>query len=617
MYSLFVAIGNAARSISEAPASAFAEEGDCRISVVSRSEIPVFAQLSVPEESGPSLLGISTNKDAYLLIDGYIVRGNDDNLRNEESLSRLIGEIREHGLSTTLNTISSGSFNLVYIDIKDRSVQIANDEVGSIPLYYARVKGGVVACNSPTNLARMSVVEKALDLNTCASILKCGYAIGDRHFLRTTKLLPSGSLLSWRNDRATVHKVGLRLNDRVPSRRAVKTEEVAETVRAALKRAAKTDDNIAHLQSAGLDSRLILAAWPDGQNLSCYAYGHPDSTEQRIAKQVAKVGGSRFTYFRPDGDTVADSVDKIFELSGMIAYADRLLISKKIRDDGYGSVLDGFQGGALLGGAYYYNDRYFSTVRRLARFATIYNDQRISAVGYPAIAWTLNKHICGRRTIREKFPYLSDGFATELENRDKLFVRHIEEECKRLSPINDSVGTLFRNFLMENRGLHAIAHQGVMCRAHVRAIFPYTNDRHLYDLCLTLDPAAVAYRRMYYRMYATHFPAYADIVYGDSMVAARRSPLIHGAYKLLARIEQRLTRTSTHLFRVTIKPNNWAAWFRESSLLRQKLLSDLEDSSLIDSKRLKTFFRSLEDGSRGGTGDLFHLASVVRWSKIG
>ena len=616
MHSLFVAIGNAARRISESKVRALVANDDCSVSIVSRTEVPVLAQLSVPNRSAPPLLGKSPDDDVHLLLDGYMIRGDGDYVNTIEAMSRLASDMREHGVSAVLDSISGGSFNLVYIDVKNRSVHVANDEVGSIPLYVSYLDDGLIVCNSPTRLAHTGVIATELDLDACASLLRCGYAIGDRHFLRSVRVMPSGSLLSWSDGHAALSKVGLHLRERVPSRRVVTTGELADAVRTSLRRASKLDENIAHLQSAGLDSRLILAAWPDGQDPPCYAYGHPDSTEQQIARQVADVRGSRFTHFRPDGDTVADSIDSLFELNGMIAYADRLLISKKIKDDGYSSVLDGFQGGVLLGGAYYYNDRYFSLISRIARFATIYKDQRISRIGYPAIASTLKNHICGQRLIHEKFPFLSESFAKEMAHRDTHILEDIETECRRLSPVNGSVGTLFRNFFLQNRGLHAITHQAVMCRAHVGVILPYTNDRQLYNLCLSLDPVAAAYRRMYYRMYADHFPEYADIVYGDSMVAARRSPLHHGVYKLLARTEQRLTRTKARIFKATIKPNNWASWFKESSLLREKLLTDLEGSSFVDNNRLKTFYGELEEGTRNGTGDLFHLASVIRWSKI-
>lgn len=268
-----------------------------------------------------------------------------------------------------------------------------------------------------------------------------------------------------------------------------------------------------------MDSRLLLAAWPDDSNPPCFAYGRDDSTEPGIAKQVAETRGSTFKHFWPSGDQAADSLDQMFQSNGFMVYPDRYLISKEIQADGYSNILDGFLGDVLLGGSCFRNDRDFSVFYRLARFATIFHDISLSKTGLDSISRTLVKDISGPRTIREKFPFLSEDFAREIDKYQSCLIEAVADECRRLIPENDSLGLLYRNFLTENRGLHAIAQQGVMCRSHVRPLYPFTNDRELFYSCLKLAPETTAYRRFHIRRFNEHFPEYAKITYDDSMIA--------------------------------------------------------------------------------------------------
>ena len=614
MYNLFIALGSAASKLTEADIRVCVGSTDCPTVTMSFSDVPVIACVTTPHGVTPLAERGASDGETSLLIDGYVIAGDSRSGNDSRTLSLLIDDIHSNSVSHALDSLSAGAFNLVYIDTKFRSVSVANDEVGAIPLYYAYTTGGMILSTSAVAIARTNLLSGGLDLTACAATLRYGYAIGDRFFMNDIRVLRSGTIVHWSENGAHIKKYATCLSERVTGQEGIDIENVAETVRASVARAALVDKNVAQLQSAGLDSRLLLAAWPDGYDPPCYSYGSQESTEHRIARQIADRRGSTFTHIRPNGDAIAETIDRLFELNGMIAYADRHRISEKIKNDGYTTILDGFQGGVLLGGAYYYHDRSPSLIDMLFRFATVYKEKSVSKIGIPSIASAIQKHIAGQLSIRQKFPFLNDEFANELEKQPTI--GDIETECRRVCPVNDSVGTLFRNFFLDNRGLHAIAHQGVMCRDFVQPLFPYSNDKALYDLCLGLNPKKAAYRRVYYKMYAKYFPDYADIVYGDSMAPAKWPPLGHGVYKFAAKLERRLTGSRTSLFRSSISPNNWASWLRESETLRNILVRDLEGAGIVDSKKLQRYVEELASGTRSGKGDLFHLASIARWAKL-
>lgn len=295
-----------------------------------------------------------------------------------------------------------------------------------------------------------------------------------------------------------------------------------------------------------------------------------------------------------------------------MVYPDRYLVSKKIKENGFNNILDGFLGDVMLGGSYYRSDRGFSVNVRLARYATVFKDLAVSKIGLESISTALAKDISVVRDLREKFPFLSSEFAHEIEKHRPYLLEDIERECERVVPENDSLGLLYRNFLLHNRGLHAIAQQGVMCRSHLRPLYPFTNDRDLFNFCLRLTPESTAYRKSYVRLFKTQFPEYAKITYGDSMIALKYRPFVHGAYKLLARSEAAVFGVDNRKLKLSVSPNNWSWWLRNSERLRDKLTSDLTGSDIVDKRELDKFIVQIRNGEREG-GGLFHLASIAKW----
>jgi hypothetical protein len=227
------------------------------------------------------------------------------------------------------------------------------------------------------------------------------------------------------------------------------TGDIAAAFTRACQRLRSLHSRTATLQSAGMDSRLILSAFPDDQELPCYTYGHPDSAEVEIARTLAAVRGSSFTHFLPEGDRVGEVLDRMFSGNGLLVYPDRYLIAERMHEDGFTQVLDGFAGGPLLAGQFYTSDRYFSFRSRIARFFTTLIDEPVSRIGLEEIARALLEDISELTDLRRLSGYIAPDFLEVMDRERENLLQDIYREVERLRPDNDSVALLYRNFIPE------------------------------------------------------------------------------------------------------------------------------------------------------------------------
>lgn len=369
----------------------------------------------------------------------------------------------------------------------------------------------------------------------------------------------------------------------------------------------------AHFQSAGLDSKLILAAWPKEQVLPCCTYGNPESAEVMVARSIAQSSGSHFTHVWPEGDIVAENLDAIFLANGLMVYPDRFFTAKKISTDGFDSVLDGLLGGVLLGGEYYTCDRYFSPPGRCARFLAKFIDQKISKIGIDAVTKILFADICSPQVENVLKSYLKKNFIAQLSSEKVNILQDIYNEVKSLVPPNDSVAILFRNFKIANRGRKAIVQQGVMTRQFINVYYPFA-DFDLMELLLKIKPTVTAYKKLYLSLYRYHFQSYSNLLYGKSLLPLKMSVLAHKLSENLLSKGISIPFITGRTSGKSLNPNNWHIWLKGSQLLRDKVISYLAcEGGIGDKRHLTLQMNRLATGEETGSGKIFHLASISKW----
>jgi hypothetical protein len=149
-----------------------------------------------------------------------------------------------------------------------------------------------------------------------------GYTIGDRFLLKGIKIVPPFTSFHWEFEKAEGH-FGENADSPwhiLPEGRGPSPDSLTDAFIEACHRIAILEPRPAHFQSAGKDSRFILASWPKGYNPPCYTYGDIDSHEVDIARSVAKLRGSQWIHVWLDGDDVAPDLGELFAIAGLIVF---------------------------------------------------------------------------------------------------------------------------------------------------------------------------------------------------------------------------------------------------------------------------------------------------------
>lgn len=197
MYGLFVALGSAARYLTkEDILKSWKEIGASNIRFFNLDKeisVALFTPIITPPKDN---ICWTQDKKVGIAIDGYLIT---ESLNTEAMslghLMQLSGLIHKQGILEGLRSIISGSFNLVIIDAGKGIFSIANDRLGSIPLYYAEIDDGCILSTNPVALASTGLIPRNIDYTACAEWAYIGYTIGDRYFLKEIKIFPPASIL--------------------------------------------------------------------------------------------------------------------------------------------------------------------------------------------------------------------------------------------------------------------------------------------------------------------------------------------------------------------------------------------------------------------------------------
>jgi hypothetical protein len=451
---------------------------------------------------------------------------------------------------------------------------------------------------------------------SCAEWAFAGSTIGDRYMLKGIKVAYPHTSFIWDSKSSSGQ---FKQNDDspwdiVPSMKIPTIDQLADSFIEGCKRLSAVEPLPAHFQSSGKDSRLILAAWPNGYNPPCYTYGDPESLEVGIARSVAKLRGSEWIHVWLDGDEVAENLTNLFNASGMIIWPDRYFSARQMQKDGHTWVTDGYWGGVQTHPGGYDCDRYFSLISRIARWFTVFIDQKVSSIGLDRIAETLTGYLLETHLVIEFLSdFVSEEFIAELSKQKSQIKNDVYEELKRLVPPNDSLAILWRKYISSNRGLRQHAQQGVMCRSFINVYYPYCGDLNHHRLQLRVKPSVSAYDRQLIILYRKRFPEYADIPYGSSLLPLRVSPFRSKLSRILISSGRQIPLLTGETGGRARDANSWVVWLKKSQALRENAADFLREGGIINEKAIAKTFDDISTGKKKGTGQIFHLASLAKW----
>jgi asparagine synthetase B (glutamine-hydrolysing) len=616
MYGAFLALGNAASRLDVSQIAAAWPSASAYDAVEPAAGITLLRfSPRHTMKSGPAFVW-SRDRQLLVCVDGYVVTdGVGETGGLGAQLASLAETFRSRGVPDSLRYIAAGSYTMFVVDLSRNTCYVVGDQMGSLPIYLAKEDGGYAISTNPVALASVGLIDRAVDLTACAEWALIGYTVGDRYPLKGIRTLKTGKLFNWdiKSSRAVIGAVpdsiwATTLREEKPG-----VQQIADLFAQSCRRIAAIDQSPANLQSAGMDSRLILASWPKGCNPDCYTYGNPEAHEIGIARSIAHTRGSRWHHVWQDGDVVADYLERMFRVAGVIAWPDRYFAGVRIAQDGHRGTLDGLMGDVLLGGSFYTFDRRFSMAGRAARYFGHLLDQPISRLGLDRIADEMYDNIVQIKDISGLREYTTADFARMVMDEKTNIMADIHRELSECKPADDSLAVLWRNFLLRNRVPHMTTQQAVMCRASVNVYSPFANDRDFTRLLLGIKPRETAFARLYIKMYRELFPDFARLRWGTSMIPINRPAFNHKLSSILLSKHLYVPLATSRTYGKPVDPNSWGVWLQRNARMREFGISSLRSAGILDETNAEVAVAAIAAGTRHGNGKLFHFASIARW----
>jgi len=618
MYGLLIAVGSAARRIRGETIPGIWPVGGSRCELFSPLD-DVTVGLFEPAEADRVCGSAWSDDGRYLVcVDGYLYTSQAPNSGSRgEQIRSLANACQRDGYESGVRSIAGGTFNLVVVDRVRSLCHVSTDHIGSLAIYHSPLEGGWLLSTNPVALARSGNIDLRPDHTAMAEWAYIGYTIGDRFLLRGIKIVPPDTSFHWDSRKAEG-----RFEENpdspwriLPEARGPSADQLTDAFIESCRRIAVFEPRPVNLQSAGKDSRFILACWPKGYDPPCYTYGDIDSHEVQIARAVASQRGSPWVHVWLDGNEVVPDLDEVFSRTGLIVFPDRLLAARRIRKDGFNGVLDGYLGGVFNGAGYLDCDRYFSPASRYARFLTWFVDQKVSGIGRDRIAEAILDSILEVRNDADLREYVDEEFVARLRAERANILQDLRLQVDRFLPPNDSLATLWNNLVLANRSAHAIIQQKIITRSFVHVYCPFSGDLEFHRMQRRIPPREAAHDRCYLRMYR-RFPEYARIPYGATLLPLSRPALMHKWSTIL------MSKGLCVPF-LAGKPdgrerdaNSWGKWLRQSRSMRDAARAFLSEGGILDEVNGVRRLDRIPSGATPGIGKIFHLAAISKWLAI-
>lgn len=561
----------------------------------------------------------SDDRQVLVYVDGYLYTSSAPRESSREEQARSFANgCRKDGYDAAMRSIAGGSFNLVVVDLCRSLCHVTTDPIGSLTLYHSPVKGGWLLSTNPVALARSGIVDLTPDFTAMAEWAYIGYTIGDRFLIKGIRVVPPDTSFHWKSETSDGYfeeNAGSPWRI-LPEGPGPSPEEVTAAFVEACHRIAILDPKPAHFQSAGKDSRFILASWEKNYNPPCYTYGDDRSLEVQIARSVAELRGSPWVHVWLDGDEVAKDLGRLFDSTGMIVFPDRFLAARQIRRDGHSGVLDGYLGAVFNGSGYLDCDKYFSLLSRLGRYLTVYVDQKVSGIGSDRITEAILDSILEIRDDGTLRGYVNGDFVARLRAEWPEIQQDLHRQVERFTPANDSLAALWTDLITANRSAHAIVQQMVIVRAFVDVYCPFSGDVELLRMLRRIPPEKAAHDRFYYRMYRSGFPEYAKIVEDKSLIPITRPTLLHKTSCYFMGKGISIPYLTGNRKGREVDANSWGRWLRQSPSMRGTALAFLREGGILDEGNGGRAFDAIGAGVQQGGGKIFHLAGIAKWLAI-
>jgi asparagine synthase (glutamine-hydrolysing) len=260
-----------------------------------------------------------------------------------------------------------GIFSAVIYDENLKKVHLITDRYGLRHLYWTVCKNSLIWCSEIKALLAFPEFKPKIDHMSLKQFLSIGYILENRTWFENVQLVPSGSVLTWDMKSKELKHFQYWWWDYIkPIKGQIREEEIVEELGRLFSLSVKkrcVGNKIGLQLSGGLDSRAILAAMPNNDEIYAFSFGKKGCDDIKYASLAAKkknvkhliveLEENNWLFPRIKGIWWTDGLKDLMHMHGIVAISDK---AKDLMDIN----LNGFLGDAVLGGSYIKNKRYIN-----------------------------------------------------------------------------------------------------------------------------------------------------------------------------------------------------------------------------------------------------------------
>jgi len=233
---------------------------------------------------------------------------------------RLIADLYETGQAERIRELN-GSFSVAIVDMDNKKLVVAADQLGTLPFYYWSQDGHFSGATSLAPLMEDIRIPKRLSRQGIAELLSFGKVFGRHTLYADVKALSGGELLTFEFGKKPILSKG-RLSW---LKRDFNETEGAERLAVALRNAGKRQTaealNYGLLLSGGLDARAVLGATATPEktisNITMASY---ENNEVAVARQLAQTKNQPFAYIENPATELSKNFDRsVIDSDGLYA----------------------------------------------------------------------------------------------------------------------------------------------------------------------------------------------------------------------------------------------------------------------------------------------------------
>lgn len=321
-----------------------------------------------------------------------------------------------------------GQYAFAIVNIKQNTVIMARDEIGIVPLYYAKHE----------------------DLLYVASEIKALIFLQE-----TIKTVPPGSFI---DENQIIHSVYMPLHGVKFTDSNSFIKKLRTTICASVKEQVDVDLPIGVIYSGGLDSSIVLSeALKHHSNVTAYTIGTENSEDLRIATQFCKEVKIKHVVIKLDRNSfkIAD-IEKAIMISELSEYGDiinaviTMRLFKQIHEDEIKVVLCGDGSDELFGGYSMYSKTDIEALQKLYNYKLLnLNRTELQRVDRCSMAFSVETRV---PFLDKRLVQMSQSIPSIWKMKDG-----IEKWCVRQAFKNDLPDYIIhrkKNPLSHSSGLH-------------------------------------------------------------------------------------------------------------------------------------------------------------------